>query len=132
MNRLTGEIKSITTEGNLSMVGIGYEDITLKTVIIEKPGSVPYLKIGNKINVLFKETEVVIGLNIDRQVSLQNRVPCTIKKIDKGKLLSKLILNCYHDEIISIISTHAVDEMELKEGMQVTALVKTNEIMLSE
>ncbi len=132
MNQLTGEIKSITTEGNLSMVGISYEDIMLKTVIIEKVGSVPYLKPGKSIQVLFKETEVVIGLNIDRQISLQNRIPCTIMKIEQGKLLSKLILKCFRDAITSIISTHAVKQMALKEGMQVTAMVKTNEIMLSE
>ena len=132
MNKLQGEIASISTEGNLSMVGILYRNILLKTIIIEKPGSVPYLRTGNKINILFKETEVVIGHDTDHKISLQNRIPCTIIKIERGKLLSKIILSCFSEEIVSVISTHAVEQLNLSIGKNVIAMIKTNEIMLSE
>lgn len=132
MNKLKGEIASVNTEGNLSLVGIRFGEILLKTIIIEKPGSVPYLKPGSMINVLFKETEVVIGKDTDHAISLQNRIPCTIENIEKGKLLSKLTLKCHDEKILSVISTHAVEQLSLKNGDRVVAMVKTNEIMLSE
>ena len=132
MNRLRGEIKKITTEGNLSMVEIQYGSISLKTIIIEKLGSVPYLFPGNNVYLLFKETEVVIGKDPGLQISLQNRIACKITGIEKGKLLSKLSLSSGPDEIKSVISTHAVEQMDLNTGDPVIAMVKTNEIMLSE
>jgi molybdate transport system regulatory protein len=132
MNRLKGEIISINSEGNLSLVAISYGGITLKSIIIEKPGTAPYLKSGHPVNILFKETEVVIGKNIDHPISIQNRIPCTVSFIERGKLLSKVAMKSSSDEIISVISTHAVDQLALQKGDAVLAMIKTNEIMLSE
>ena len=132
MNRLKGEISSITTEGNLSLVTITCGEITLKSVIIEKPGTVPYLKTGHPVNILFKETEVVIGKNTELPISLQNRIPCKIDRIESGKLLSKIVLKTSTDEIVAIITSNAVEQLALEPGLPVLAMIKTNEIMLSE
>ena len=132
MNRLQGEITSIDTEGNLSLVGISYRDISLKSIIIEKPGTVSYLKLGHSVNILFKETEVFIGKNTELPVSIQNRIPCTISGIEKGKLLSKIVMKSMSDEIVSVITTHAVEQLGLATDETVLAMIKTNEIMLSE
>lgn len=132
MNILKGKIVSVVTHDNLSLVNINIGKTRLTSVIIETPKTADYLKEGNEINVLFKETEVIIGKNINHNISLQNRFSCTIKNIVRGKLLSRLELNFNDLNISSIITTNAVNQLDLKQGEEVVAMVKTNEIMLSE
>src|SRR5665647_1430963 len=93
MNTLKGEIISIKVNGNLSLVTINVSDIIFKTIVIETPGTASYLKTGNKINVIFKETEVVIGKGLEHFVSLQNRLTGNIIGIENGALLSKLTID---------------------------------------
>ncbi|MDP4285282.1 MAG: TOBE domain-containing protein [Bacteroidota bacterium] len=132
MNTLKGEIRSIKVNGNLSLVTINVSDIVFKTIVIETPGTASYLKTGNNINVIFKETEVVIGKGLEHFVSLQNKLSGNILQIENGKLLSKLTIETPVGNIVAIITLDAVLQMQLQEGETITAMIKTNEIMLSE
>jgi len=132
MNSLQGKITSIENQGNLSLVTIKAGPITLKSIVIETPASAGYLKEGKEINILFKETEVIIGKENDAQISLQNRIPCTILNIKKGALLSKLSLKYEEYLIGSVITSRAVEQLNLSEGDKVVAFIKTNEVMLSQ
>ncbi len=100
-------------------------------MVIEIPETADYLRMGHEIHVLFKETEVVIGTDATHAISLQNRIHGVIQRIEQGKLLSKILIQTPMGGIISIISTNAVRQLGLKEGVRVLAMVKLNEIMLS-
>jgi molybdopterin-binding protein len=130
MNSLKGSIASIKSHENLSIVKIDVGDYSFTTVVIETTETVDYLKTGNEIRVLFKETEVLICLKPCPDISLQNRIDCKIKKITKGKLLSQIDMKSSIGDIKSIITTNAVEQLKLKEDDQVIAMIKTNEIML--
>jgi len=133
MNSLQGHIVNIEVSGNLSIVSVAIsEQILLKAIVIETPETASYLQKGRQISMLFKETEVIIGTGKNNAISLQNKIPGRIKHIEKGKLLSKIILDISNGEIISIISTNAVDQLGLKVHLNVTAMIKLNEVMLSE
>lgn len=131
MNSLSGKIKDITTEGDLSLVKIEVRDIEFKSIVVEKPQTTTYLKIGNQVNILFKETEVIVGHPSTDNISLQNRILCRIIDIKKGKLLSELQLSFDKLLVRAIITSNAVDQLDLQTGKEVLALIKTNEIMLS-
>jgi molybdopterin-binding protein len=131
MNSLKGEIEHIDISGNLSLVGIKVGDCQFKSIVVETPETVDYLRVGGAVDVLFKETEVIIGLGDNMQISLRNKMISTITSIKKGKLLAKLVLQTNAGEVISIITSNAVENLNLKEGMQVMAMVKTNEILLA-
>jgi molybdate transport system regulatory protein len=132
MNKLKGRIKNIDVNGCLSLVGVEIGDRIFSVIVIDTPETVPYLKNGNMIDVIFKETEVIIGKGTTHPISLQNRLIGWIRSIDSGRLLSKLKIETSEGEIVSVITTNAVNQLELKTGMEVTAMIKTNEIMLSE
>jgi len=133
MNNLKGNIKSINNKGSLSIVDINVgNNIIFKTIIIESPKTASYLIEGHKINVIFKETEVVIGKGVIHPISMQNKVVGTILNIEKGELLSKVTIDIAIGKIVSIITTSAVENLELSLGEEITAMIKTNEIMLSE
>lgn len=133
MNSLQGHIKEVQVNGSLSLVTVALSDeLLFKAVIIETPETASYLREGHLVKVLFKETEVVIGKDIKHIISLQNQIRGEIKRVERGQLLSNIIINTPAGDISSIITTNAVDQLSLKEELTVCAMVKTNEIMLSE
>lgn len=132
MNSLPAKIIEVQVSGNLSLVSVEIgTDLVLKTIVVETPDSASYLQKGKEITALFKETEVIIGTKANSGTSLQNSIPGTIQKIEKGELLSKLVLNTPVGEITSILGSNAIKELGLELGQTVTAMVKLNEIMLS-
>lgn len=130
MNILRGKITHIESHEDLSIVKIKVGNVNFTTIVIETIKTADYLKEGRVIDVLFKETEVVICKDRNTQISLQNRIECVIEKIDKGKLLSQLTLYNEIGQIKSIITTNAVEQLRLQEKDEVIAMIKTNEIML--
>ena len=122
MNLLKGTIAAINTKGSLSLVYVQFGDVRLTAIVTDTPVTAPYLKIGNSITVIFKESEVFIGKGIDHQISLQNKLVGTITTIAKGELLSKLVLDTTVGTITSIITANAVDQLQLIEGETVTAM----------
>jgi len=55
---------------------------------------------------------------------------CTVQHIERGELLSKVILKFQQYIIISAITTRSVDSLQLTIGDEVEALVKANEVSL--
>ncbi|MEQ9426191.1 MAG: TOBE domain-containing protein [Cyclobacteriaceae bacterium] len=131
MNIVKGEISDLTVNENLTLVQVKAGDILLNAIVIDTPASASYLKVGQKVNALFKETEVIIGTDQDLRISLQNRIPGIIENINDGQLLSKVTVKTSLGSVKSIITANAVKELELLPGKKVMALIKTNEIMLS-
>ena len=120
MNSFEGHIVSVEESEKMSLVTISIQGAqTMKAIILETSATASYLKLNNPIRILFKETEVVIGTAIPHQISLQNRIPGIISHIDKGALLSKLIVKSEIGEIGSIISTQAIQDLRIQEGSSV-------------
>lgn len=132
MNRLKGKIEAINSHDELLLIELNVQETKMKAIIIGKPNDYSYLKIGNEIAILFKETEVVISVDKNLNISIQNKLTCTITLLEKGKLLSQVSLDFNGISLSSIISTNSVENLNLKNEDTVTALIKTNEIILSE
>ena len=132
MNTLVGKIENVTVNGSLSLIQVMVQQNLMSAIVIDTPKTALYLKKGNNVKVIFKETEVIIGKGTAHQISLQNKLTGKIAHIESGELLSKLTLETSAGKITSIITTNAVVNLKLKVGDEVTAMIKTNELMLSE
>ena len=132
MNILKGTIEKLTISGSLTLIGIKVNTIDMSAIVIDTPKTALYLKIGNTITVVFKETEVIIGKGNTDEISLRNKFKGTIEILESKELLSKLTINTNVGKISSIITTNAVKQLKLELGTAVTAMVKTNEILISE
>lgn len=132
MNILKGKIKALNTAGRLTVVTLDVNGILLKSIIIENPETVSYLKLDNPIRVMFKETEVVIGKGQEIPVSMENQIRSTIVEMTKGKLLCSLVLDTEAGKLKATITSESADRLMLRVGETVMALIKTTEIMLSE
>ena len=132
MNTVKGKIVDISVHGSLSLVRINVSGSLISSIVIDTPDSLEYLRIGQSIKAIFKETEVIIAPEDIGPISLQNRFVCEVLRIERGGLLSRIDMTSDLGQITSIITTRAVDEMGLKAGITVTAMIKTNEVMISE
>ncbi len=132
MNNFAGHIDKIEVSGNLSLVSVCIlDEINLQAIVVDTPDTASYLQIGNRIRVLFKETEVFLGLGEDIPVSVQNRIKGVVVSIEKGTLLSSVVIQTTVGNLVSVISTKAVNQLNLKQSITVTAFIKLNEIMLA-
>ena len=133
MNKLPGKIKHIKNSEYLSEVTIALENNAMFNVfLVETPQTASYLKPEQKINLLFKETEVIISKNLTPEISIQNQLKAEIIEIKPGKILSEILLKSAGGEIKSLLGSTLLQQMNFAESQEVLILVKANEIILSE
>lgn len=132
MNKLPGTITNIQQSGAILLVDVEVEQQMFSALLIESVQQPEWLVIGNSVDVVFKETEVSLAKNLLGQISMRNRMKCTVAAIERGDLLSKVKLNFRNYSVTSAITTRAVDSLNLALGEEVEALVKANEVSLME
>jgi molybdopterin-binding protein len=62
--------------------------------------------------------------------SIRNQLPGTIKSIVSDKALSEVVVETTIGEVASVITTRSVEEMKLRIGDEVFALVKATNVSL--
>ena len=132
MNIVNGKIVSVESNGELSLVRLSSGGLKFTSIVIDTPETASYLQPDNSVQIIFKENEVILSNGADCSISLQNKMQGEIIKIDSDKLLSKIVMSTPVGNITSIITTNAVKQLDLYPGKNIVAMVKTNEIMLSE
>ena len=60
--------------------------------------------------------------------SIRNRLPGSIEKIVSDKVVSEVVIRTAAGIVTSIITTHSVERMNLKEGDKVFAVVKATSV----
>ncbi len=64
------------------------------------------------------------------KISGRNKLHAIIKEIVKGGVMAKIVMDYKGDELVAVITNDSVDDLELKVGDKVTALVKATEMMV--
>ena len=130
MNRLEVTIKQVMNSGGIVMVDMETAGLTMTALLIDAPHNPSWLKQGNLIFAVFKETEVSIAKDFSGKISLRNKIPCRVVNIVRGELMSIIHMAFMDNQIQSAITTRSVDMLELKKDDEVTAMIKANEITL--
>jgi molybdopterin-binding protein len=130
MNKLPAIIISIQQSGTILLVDAEVEGQGFSALLIESVSRPEWLETGKAIELVFKETEVSLAKNLQGQISMRNRMKCTVLKIDKGELLSMITLQFKSFTVVSAITTRSVNSLQLVTGDEVDALVKANEVSL--
>ncbi len=132
MNKLRGRITHIESNDHVSLVDVEVMGDSFTATLLESPDDAPYLKIGNAVEVLFKETEVSLAKGLSGLISLRNRMNTTVKQVRGGVILSEVVLDYRGQQLSSIITTRSIKRMDIKTGDAVEAMVKANEVTLME
>ena len=113
MNKLTGFIKEIKSCDDIVQISIDVKGKTFTSLILSSNET---YKLGEKINILFKETEVMIA-TVSSKISARNAFICKITEINE-------------DKIVSIITKNALLDLNCKEDEEFMWFVKSNEITI--
>jgi molybdopterin-binding protein len=64
------------------------------------------------------------------KISGRNKLQGVVKEIVKGTVMGKVVIDYKGDEIVSVITVDSIDDLGLKVGDNVTALIKSTEVMV--
>lgn len=130
-NRLCGTIVNVTQGQIHAHVQILWKEISLSVIITRASCEDMHLSVGDTISVLIKGTDIMLAKSCSGILSARNRVKGVVRKIIPGDVLSKVYVESQEDMLHAIITSTSLEEMKLQEGNEVTAIVKSTELILS-
>jgi molybdopterin-binding protein len=132
MNRLRGTITNVESTDTISLVDVAVGADWFSSIVLETPQTSPFIAPGCEVWLLFKETEVSINKDIGARLSLRNRMKSTVKEVEKGKILARVVLDYAGNSVVSIITSRSVERLGIAVGDMVEGLVKANEMLIME
>ncbi len=130
MNVLKGIITGKSVSENLALVDVDVSGVRFTALLIDSIEDESEITVGDRVRVLFKETEVAIASGLSGKISLRNRMDCQLNEIIKGKILTRLLLDYNGNPLEAVVTTRSSEMMGLKQGMELQVLVKATEIIL--
>jgi molybdopterin-binding protein len=132
MNKLKGIIKDIQSYEGISLIDIAIDEDEFSSLIINSNITDEYIKLGNYINLLFKETEVSVkNYHPEFHKKRKNKIVTIVKNIQKGIILSEIQFEYRHQTITAIILSRLLNELDLHVNDKAIVILRTQEILLS-
>ena len=129
MSKLVATIKKINSVDNLNIVEFDFNGLTLKMMSLDLNDDV---KIGKKVELSVKPTNISIAKNLIGEISLSNQIVATIQSLENGQLLTSVILKINDTLLESIITVDSSKRMNLQIGEVVTILIKASNLSIEE
>lgn len=129
--RLCGTIVRITKGHIYAHVEILWKEVPLSVIITRTSSEDMDLKSGDTINVLIKGMDVMLAKSFSGTLSARNKIRGTVKRIIQGDILSKVFVESQADTLHAFITNTSLMEMDVNVGDEITAIVKSTELILS-
>jgi molybdopterin-binding protein len=78
----------------------------------------------------FMKTFIISEEDMIMKISGRNKLQGIVKEIVKDTVMAKVVLDYKGDEIVAVITADSIDDLGLKVGDEVTALIKSTEVMI--
>jgi len=131
MNRLAARIASVEVHGSIALVDAAAFGQRFTAMLIGAGAEVSSWQEDMPVTLMFKEAEVSLAKNLAGQISLRNRLACTVTHVEHGKLMTRVTLDFHGHAIASIITTRSAHALQIVSGDRVEALVKANEMTMT-
>jgi len=129
MNKIRVIVKSIEEVEGITKITSSFASNNLTAITLELWQNI---EINQEAFFVFKETEVAIAKKFEGQVSFPNVLDGKIIDLDIGKILSKVVVKVENLKVSSIITTSAVEKLNLKINDDVKVLIKGTQISIEE
>jgi molybdate transport system regulatory protein len=133
-NRVAGTVVAVAVGDVMSTVKVrldGGQDVTaaITAEAVRDLG----LAEGLAVQVLIKSTEVAVATGPLDGISIRNRLGGVVSGVDHGAVMTtvKISLDC-GETLTAAITRDGAEDLELGEGTQVTALVKSTEVSIAQ
>ncbi len=111
-------------------IQILWKAIPLSVIITKASCDDMQLSEGDPITVLIKGTDVMLAKSFSGMISARNRVEGIVKRIIHGDVVSKVFVESQDEVLHAIITNTSLKEMDIIEGNEVIAIVKSTELIL--
>lgn len=132
MNVLEGRIYKIETNEGISLIDINIDDDFFSALIINSKATGSYIKEGENVKILFKETEISLKRFHENIVKRQNKIIVDVISIEKGQILSEVKLLYRNKSVTAIVLTRLLNELQLNEKEKAVMVLRPQEILLAE
>jgi molybdate transport system regulatory protein len=129
-SKVSGTITRVVKGHIHANVQILWKAIPLSVIITTASCEDMHLSEGDSITVLIKGTDVMLAKSFSGMISARNRVSGIVKRIIQGDVVSKVFVESQEEMLHAIITNTSLEEMDIKEGNEVTAIVKSTELIL--
>ncbi len=129
MSQLVATIKKINSVDNLNIVEFEFNGLTLKMMSLDLNDDV---KIGKKVELSVKPSNISIAKNLIGEISLSNQIVATIENLENGQLLCSVNIKVHNTILESIITVDSSKRMNLQIGEVVTILIKASNLSIGE
>jgi len=129
MSRLIATVSRVQTLESLNIVSFDLGDASLKMMSLDLSEDII---IGAKVSLNIKPISVALAKNLSGELSYSNKLSSKIQTINKGELLCSIDLIASGIIFESIITAESAENMNLKVGDEVIALIKANDVSICE
>ncbi len=129
-SKVCGTITRVVKGHIHASVQILWKSIPLSVVITKASCEDMHLSEGDSITVLIKGTDVMLAKSFSGMISARNRVSGIVKRIIRGDVVSKVFVESQEEMLHAIITNTSLEEMDISEGNEITAIVKSTELIL--
>ncbi len=129
-SKVCGTITKVVKGHIHANVQILWKSIPLSVVITKASCEDMHLSEGDSITVLIKGTDVMLAKSFSGMISARNRVSGVVKRIIRGDVVSKVFVESQQEMLHAIITNTSLEEMDINEGNEITAIVKSTELIL--
>jgi molybdopterin-binding protein len=85
---------------------------------------------GKDVYLIIKESEIAVSKSKLNDISISNRVECTVENVNIGEMLCEITMSFAGETIRSIITAESVQRLNIAPQEKLYALIKANEIYL--
>jgi len=128
MNRLKGIVSGVKKVDSFAFVEVKIDKHIFGALAVFDE-SLAWLEVGREVEVLFKETEVMLA-NIGSKVSARNAFVSPIKEIENGELLSRVVFDFCSQDISAVITKGSLESLGCKVNEEFLWFIKANEVSI--
>lgn len=129
MSGVVAKVKKIDSKDGLNIVEFDFFGETLKMMSLDLKDDI---KVGTKVKLSVKPTNVAIAKNLKEEISISNKLFATIQNIENGELLSSILLKVKDYYLESIITKDSSLKMNLQKYDEVLVLIKASNLSIKE
>ncbi|WP_345981055.1 TOBE domain-containing protein [Sulfurimonas sp. HSL3-2] len=128
MNIINATITDIKKYEEISAVSFNANGVEISMVALELD---PELKIGTKVQLKAKATNIALAKGFNSQISIANQLEAVVEDVVNGEILCSVKLSVKETVIESIITQKSAVSMDIKTGDRLIALIKSNDISIA-
>jgi molybdopterin-binding protein len=127
MTKVKGYIVGLEFTDTISQVMLSTELGDFYCVILENPDTVNYLRMGNEVNLIFKESDYTV---FKEKVYPFNTIEGNVRSIVKGEIFVKVVIKNKDYEFSALITNPEFESLNIQINQKLHFFVKPTSVIL--